>query len=82
MPPPQHPEKDRISLDELKNLNPGEGFISFKSALVPCNAVYIPDDEKLSSKLQMRINRFIDIRTPVRIRTGEKESVAGPSASA
>ncbi|EFL9652093.1 TPA: conjugal transfer protein TrbC [Escherichia coli] len=57
-------EKDRISLDELKNLNPGEGFISFKSALVPCNAVYIPDDEKLSSKLQMRINRFIDIGRP------------------
>jgi intracellular multiplication protein IcmO len=57
-------EKNRISLDELKDLNPGEGFISFKSALVPSSAIYIPDDEKLSSKLELRINRFIDIGSP------------------
>lgn len=57
-------EKNRITLDELKDLNPGEGFISFKSALVPGSAIYIPDDEKLSSKLELRINRFIDTGTP------------------
>ncbi|HAG2284219.1 TPA: TraM recognition domain-containing protein [Salmonella enterica] len=57
-------EKNRITLDELKDLNPGEGFISFKSALVPGSAIYIPDDEKLSSKLELRINRFIDVGTP------------------
>lgn len=57
-------EKNRITLDELKELNPGEGFISFKSALVPGSAIYIPDDEKLSSKLELRINRFIDVGTP------------------
>lgn len=57
-------EKNRITLDELKDLNPGEGFISFKSALVPSSAIYIPDDEKLSSKLELRINRFIDVGTP------------------
>ncbi|EBX7469628.1 conjugal transfer protein TrbC [Salmonella enterica subsp. enterica serovar Bareilly] len=57
-------EKNRITLDELKDLNPGEGFISFKSALVPGCAIYIPDDEKLSSKLELRINRFIDVGTP------------------
>lgn len=57
-------EKNRITLDELKDLNPGEGFISFKSALIPGSAIYIPDDEKLSSKLELRINRFIDVGTP------------------
>ncbi|WP_387691521.1 F-type conjugative transfer protein TrbC [Photorhabdus sp. RM71S] len=57
-------EKNRISLDELKDLNSGEGFISFKSALVPSNAIYIPDDEKQSSKLALKINRFIDVGTP------------------
>lgn len=57
-------EKNRITLDELKDLNLGEGFISFKSALVPGSAIYIPDDEKLSSKLELRINRFIDVGTP------------------
>lgn len=57
-------EKNRITLDELKDLNPGEGFISFKSALVPGNAIYIPDDEKQSAVLKLRINRFIDIDRP------------------
>ncbi|EJI0186975.1 TraM recognition domain-containing protein [Salmonella enterica] len=57
-------EKNRITLDELKDLNPGEGFISFKSALVPSSAIYIPDDEKISSKLSLKINRFIDTGTP------------------
>lgn len=57
-------EKNRIILDELKDLNPGEGFISFKSALVPSSAIYIPDSEKISSKLSLRINRFIDTGKP------------------
>ncbi|HHV3685146.1 TPA: TraM recognition domain-containing protein, partial [Salmonella enterica] len=57
-------EKNRITLDELKDLNPGEGFISFKSALVPGSAIYIPDSEKISSKLSLRINRFIDTGKP------------------
>lgn len=64
-------EKHRISLDELKDLNPGEGFISFKSALVPSNAIYIPDSEKQSSTLALKINRFIDVGTP-----GEAELLA------
>ncbi|MFT4463956.1 MAG: hypothetical protein ACMX3H_03130 [Sodalis sp. (in: enterobacteria)] len=64
-------EKHRISLDELKDLNPGEGFISFKSALVPSNAIYIPDSEKQSSTLALKINRFIDVDTP-----GEAELLA------
>ncbi|PHM37640.1 hypothetical protein Xmau_03858 [Xenorhabdus mauleonii] len=57
-------EKDRLTLSDLKELNPGEGMISFKSALVPSNAIYIPDDEKMTSSLPMRINRFIDVRSP------------------
>ncbi|MBC8950091.1 F-type conjugative transfer protein TrbC [Xenorhabdus sp. TS4] len=57
-------EKDRLSLSDLKDLNPGEGMISFKSALVPSNAIYIPDDEKMTSSLPMRINRFIDVQSP------------------
>ncbi|KOY61577.1 conjugal transfer protein TrbC [Photorhabdus heterorhabditis] len=57
-------EKDRLDLSDLKDLNPGEGMISFKSALIPSNAIYIPDDEKMTSTLPMRINRFIDVQSP------------------
>ncbi|MGJ3447742.1 F-type conjugative transfer protein TrbC [Enterobacter sp. PTB] len=56
-------EKDRLDLAELKDLAPGEGVISFKSALVPSNAIYIPDEEKLST-LPVRINRFVEVRRP------------------
>ncbi|CAI2023820.1 F-type conjugative transfer protein TrbC [Serratia proteamaculans] len=57
-------EKDRLDLGDLKDMSPGEGMISFKSALVPSNAIYIPDDQKMTSALPMRINRFIDVETP------------------
>lgn len=57
-------EKDRLDLGDLKELNPGEGMISFKSALVPSSAIYIPDDDKMTSALPMRINRFIEVQTP------------------
>lgn len=57
-------EKDRLDLGDLKDMSPGEGMISFKSALVPSNAIYIPDDQKMTSSLPMRINRFIDVETP------------------
>lgn len=64
-------EKDKLDLAELKDLEPGEGVISFKSGLVPSNAIYIPDDEKLSSQLPMRINRFIEVRKPTETRLYE-----------
>ncbi|MCT4709246.1 type IV secretory system conjugative DNA transfer family protein [Enterobacteriaceae bacterium H11S18] len=57
-------EKNRLDLADLKDLQPGEGMISFKSALVQSNAVYIPDDDKLTSALPARINRFIDVARP------------------
>jgi len=57
-------EKDRLDLGDLKDMSPGEGMISFKSALIPSNAIFIPDDDKMTSKLPMRLNRFIEVETP------------------
>ena len=57
-------ERDRITLRELKALNPGEGVIVFKDACVRSASLYIADDDKLSTALPMRINRFLEIRRP------------------
>ena len=57
-------KKERITLSELKKLNSGEGLIIFKDAVVPCNSFYIPDDDKKTSKLTMKINRFLQIERP------------------
>ncbi|WP_339056741.1 F-type conjugative transfer protein TrbC [Candidatus Regiella endosymbiont of Tuberolachnus salignus] len=57
-------ERDNIELSELKALNSGEGVIVFQDAVVRSSAIFIPDDEKLSTKLPMRINRFIELKRP------------------
>ncbi|WP_339050539.1 F-type conjugative transfer protein TrbC [Candidatus Hamiltonella endosymbiont of Tuberolachnus salignus] len=57
-------ERDNIELTELKALNKGEGVIVFQDAVVRSAAIFIPDEEKLSSKLPMRINRFIELKRP------------------
>ncbi|WP_285142707.1 F-type conjugative transfer protein TrbC [Serratia ureilytica] len=57
-------EKDRLDLGDLKDMNPGEGMISFKSALIPSNSIYIQDDDKMTSALPMRINRFVNLDMP------------------
>ncbi|MBO1551394.1 F-type conjugative transfer protein TrbC [Yersinia pseudotuberculosis] len=57
-------ERDNIEFTELKALKKGEGVIVLEDAVVRSAALYIPDDEKLSSELPMRINRFIEVKKP------------------
>ena len=57
-------KRDRIVLADLKKLNPGEGVMIFKDAVVPCSSFYIPDAEKKSTVLAARINRFLQIERP------------------
>lgn len=57
-------EKDRIDIRELRSYTEGQGVISFQDALVRSAAFYIPDDDKLSSRLPLRINRFIEVLPP------------------
>lgn len=57
-------EKDRVNIRELRKQTEGQGVISFQDALVRSAAFYIPDNEKFSSELPMRINRFIEVLPP------------------
>lgn len=57
-------KRERITLAELKKLNPGEGFVVFKDAVVPCSSFFIPDEQKKSATLSARINRFLQIERP------------------
>lgn len=56
--------RDRISLSELKNLNPGEGVVIYKNSVLPSAAFYLPDDQLMSRHLPARINRFLQIERP------------------
>ncbi|WP_029000935.1 hypothetical protein [Azohydromonas australica] len=56
--------RDRISLGELKDLNPGEGLVIFKNSVLPSSAFYLPDEQRLSSCLPARINRFLQVERP------------------
>ncbi|WP_321959326.1 hypothetical protein [Burkholderia cenocepacia] len=56
--------REKITLNELKKLNAGEGMVIFKDAVVPCASYYIPDEHKKTSKLRARINRFLQIERP------------------
>lgn len=57
-------KQDRIELNELKSLNAGEGILVFQDSVVPTNSFYIDDKDKKSSKLELRINRFIQVERP------------------
>ncbi|MES2264663.1 MAG: hypothetical protein V4724_39700 [Pseudomonadota bacterium] len=57
-------KRNRITLSELKKLNPGEGFLIFKDRVAPCASFYIPDADKKSEKLPLHINRFIQVARP------------------
>lgn len=57
-------ERDRVDMRELRAYTEGQGVISFQDALVRSAAFYIPDDEKFSTKLPMRINRFVEVLAP------------------
>lgn len=56
--------RERITLRELKSLNSGEGLVIFKDAVIPSASFYIPDDQKKTSRLAARINRFLQIERP------------------
>lgn len=56
-------DRENIQLSELKALKSGEGIIVFEDRQVRSNAIYIPDEEKIS-RLPVRINRFVPIRRP------------------
>jgi intracellular multiplication protein IcmO len=56
--------RDRVSLAELKDLNPGEGVVMFKKSVLPSAAFYLPDEQLFTSHLQARINRFVQIEKP------------------
>lgn len=57
-------DRDNIELSELKALKSGEGILVFEDQLVRSNSIYIPDNEKISSKLEVKINRFVPIKRP------------------
>lgn len=56
--------REEIALKDLLKLNSGEGMLIFKDAVVASAAYYIPDEHKKSSRLPMRINRFMQIERP------------------
>ena len=56
--------KERITLNELKNLNSGEGLMIFKNSVIPSVSFYIPDEHKKTAKLSARINRFVQMERP------------------
>ncbi len=58
-------KQDRIELNDLKSLNAGEGILVFQDSIVPSSSFYIDDKDKKSSKLPLRINRFIQVERPM-----------------
>lgn len=56
--------RDRIELQDLKDLSAGEGIVIFKGSVVPFSAFYIPDDLKKTRVLSARLNRFLQIERP------------------
>jgi intracellular multiplication protein IcmO len=56
--------RDRITLGQLKSLNPGEGLVIFKDSVLPSSAFHLPEDQLMSSCLPARINRFLQIERP------------------
>jgi len=57
-------KQSRITLADVKRLNPGEGFLIFKDKVVPCASFHIPDVDKKSTVLPLHINRFLQIARP------------------
>lgn len=57
-------DKDRITMRELRGMAEGEGVMSLEDRLVRSRAFYIPDEEKISKTLSVRINRFVEVLPP------------------
>ena len=70
-------ERDNIDLAELKALGPGEGVLIFEDNIVRSASIHIPDSDKISSELPVRLNRFLPLRRP----TFEDLCQVSPSAA-
>jgi intracellular multiplication protein IcmO len=57
-------KRDRVTLEELKSLNPGEGVVMFKKSVLPSASFYLPDEQLFTTQLQPRINRFLQVESP------------------
>lgn len=57
-------ERDNIDLPELKALKEGEGVIVFEDQIVRSASIHIPDEDKISETLPVRLNRFLPLRHP------------------
>ncbi|MEQ1968077.1 TraM recognition domain-containing protein [Xenorhabdus nematophila] len=57
-------QRSRLEINDVKELDAGQGFLIFKDSLVEFSAFYIPDDAKHTTKLKPRINQFIQIEPP------------------
>lgn len=55
---------DRIRLNDLKSLNPGEGIVIFRDSVVPCSAFHVADQAKRSDVLPVKLNRFLQVDKP------------------
>jgi len=56
-------EEQRITVEEVQQLNKGEQITLFQGDVVRGSSLYIEDDDKISSR-DIRINRFIEVATP------------------
>lgn len=57
-------ERDNIDLAELKALKEGEGVLVFEDRITRSVSIHIPDDDKISSVLPVRLNRFVPMKRP------------------
>lgn len=57
-------ERDNIDLAELKALKEGEGVLVFEDRITRSVSIHIPDEDKLSDTLPVRLNRFVPMKRP------------------
>lgn len=63
-------DKSRINPTELKGMKPGENLISFMDKLIRSRSFFIPDEDKKSSVLQLKLNNFIAVESPIKKNMG------------
>ncbi|MBF0035751.1 hypothetical protein HAX39_24625 [Citrobacter freundii] len=57
-------ERDNIDQAELKALKEGEGVLVFEDRITRSVSIHISDDDKISSVLPVRLNRFVPLKRP------------------
>ncbi len=56
--------RDRIELQELKKLDPGQGLMIFKDQVVRTSAFHLPESRVTSTVVRASINRFLQVPPP------------------